>query len=891
MQFYNQNIEEIYKQLSSNITGLSQKQIISIRQKYGENKLPEEKHITYLQIFFNQFKSPLIYILLISALIVLLLGDNESAIVIGVVLLLNSVIGTFQEGKAQTTLNALKKFVSTKATVLRDNTEIIIEDFELVPGDIILLTEGDKVPSDARIISQEGVKVDESALTGESDSVIKFIDVLTEKNLQPQDQKNMVFRGTYVVGGNAKAIVVATGVNTLIGKISVKLQTLDTDLPLKAQIKSLSKILIGIVLCMILIIFFIGIYSGIETIDMFSIVVAVAVSAIPEGLPVVVTLILATGVSRMTKRNALVKNLQAVEALGQADIIAVDKTGTITLNQMQAMEVYVSSGLYKITGQGYEPKGIVEQNGEMINFNEREDIILAGKICSLTADAHISFSEEKNIWQRVSGDPTEVAMLVFSQKLGFDKKTEENENPKIVEIPFSSSTRFHATVNSVKGRNTFFIAGAPEVLINSSVDIYSNSGKINLSEEKKNDILKNMKSMSSRGLRIIALAISDHDISDVNSSEIPKLTFVGLLGIEDAIRSEVYDAVDRAKSAGIKVVMITGDHVDTAKAIATDVGIYKEGDHILTGKDLSELNPSELKLKIVHTSIFARVTPDHKMAIINAYKSAGLVIAMTGDGVNDALSLASADLGVSMGKMGTEVAKEASDIVLLDDNFGSIVYAVEEGRNIYRTIKKVLMYLLSTGLGEIFAIGGAMILGLEMPFSASQIIWLNFVTDGFLVVALAFEPKDKSLLSQKMRKSDQKLINKEMLLRMFIMGFVMMIGTIILFNNYLVEGFLKASTIALTVLAVYQWFNAFNCRSDSRSIFRTNFFSNKYLIFAFMVVIILQSIAVYTKPFNKFLGTTPINYADWIIVVGVALSIIFVDEVYKLIKLGFLKFK
>lgn len=891
MQFYNQGVDEIYKQLNSNISGLSQSQVLSFRQKYGENRLPEEKPTTYLHIFFNQFKSPLIYILLVSALIVLLLGDNESAVVIGIVLVLNSVIGTFQEGKAQTTLNALKKFVSTKATVLRENTEIIIEDFELVPGDVILLAEGDKVPSDARLISQDSVKVDESALTGESEAVIKTTDTITENNLQPQDQKNMIFRGTYIVGGNAKAIVVATGVNTLIGKISVKLQTLDTDLPLKAQIKSLSKILIGIVLCMIVIIFFIGIYSGIETIDMFSIVVAVAVSAIPEGLPVVVTLILATGVSRMTKRNALVKNLQAVEALGQADIIAVDKTGTITLNQMQAMQVYVNSGLYQITGQGYEPKGVIEQDGEMVNFNERGDLILAGKICSLTVDAHISYSEEKNIWQRISGDPTEVAMLVFSQKLGFDKKIEESENPKIIEIPFSSSTRFHATVNTVKGKNLFFVAGAPEVLLNASVDMYTDNGKTDFSEEKREEIQVMMKKMSSNGLRIIALAISDQEVGNYDSKEIPKLTFVGLLGIEDAIRSEVYDAVERSKKAGIKVVMITGDHVDTAKAIATDVGIYKEGDHILTGKDLAELNPSELKLKIVHTSIFARVTPDHKMAIINAYKSAGLVIAMTGDGVNDALSLASADLGVSMGKMGTEVAKEASDIVLLDDNFGSIVYAVEEGRNIYRTIKKVLMYLLSTGLGEIFAIAGAMMLGLQMPFSASQIIWLNFVTDGFLVVALAFEPKDKSLLSQKMRKNDQKLINKEMLLRMFIMGFVMMIGTIILFNNYLVEGFLKASTMALTVLAVYQWFNAFNCRSDSRSIFRTNLFSNRYLIFAFMIVILLQSIAVYTEPFNKFLGTTPINPADWVIVVGVALSIIFVDEVYKLTKFGFLKFK
>ncbi len=891
MQWYSKNQEEIFKQLESNITGLSQSQVELARQKYGENKLPEEKLATYLEIFFNQFKSPLIYILLIAVLIVLAMGDTESALVIGVVLVLNAAIGTFQEGKAQNTLNALKKFITTKATVLRENMEIIIDDSELVPGDIILLTEGDKIPSDARLLSVEQLKIDESALTGESMPVYKTVEPIEKSNLTNQDQTNMVFRGTYVVGGNAKAIVVATGTETMIGKISLKLQTLNTDVPLKAEIKSLSKVLIGIVLVMVVLLFFVGIYSGYSTIDMFSIAVAVAVSAIPEGLPVVVTLILATGVNRMTKRNALVKNLQAVEALGQADVIAVDKTGTITLNQMQVKEVYVSSGLYQVEGQGYEPKGVVQLEGNVVNHIERPDLMLIGKICSLTALAHISYSEEKKFWQRISGDPTEVALLVFSQKLNFDKSAEERDNPKILEMPFSSHTRFHATINTVKGQNVFFVAGAPEAILHSSVDMYTSDGKIEFSDIQKNIILTQMKEMSARGLRIIACATSDHHVKDMDPSVLPKLTFVGIVGIEDAIRTEVYDAVDRSKKAGIRVVMITGDHVDTAIAIARSVGIYKDGDSVLTDKDLAELSPSELRAKIVNTTVFARVTPDHKMAIVNAYKSAGLIIAMTGDGVNDALSLASADLGVAMGKMGTEVAKEAADIILLDDNFGSIVHAVEEGRNIYRTIKKVLMYLLSTGLGEIFAIAGTMLLGLQMPFSASQIIWLNFVTDGFLVIALALEPKDESLLSQKMSKDDQKLINKEMLIRMFIMGFVMMVGTIILFNSYLGEGFLKASTIALTVLAVYQWFNAFNCRSSKKSVFKIDLFSNKYLLWAFGVVVILQIVAVYTKPFNNFLNTTAITVSDWVIVIAVALSVILVDEIYKLIKNGVNRFK
>jgi Ca2+-transporting ATPase len=883
MEWYAQTNEQIQAHFEVSGLGLTKEQVADKLEEYGENKLPEDRKITYLEIFLRQFQSSLIYVLLIACVIVLVMGDVGGAIFIGAVLVINSVIGAFQEGKAQNTLSALKNLVETKATIMRDGVEVIVLDYEIVPGDIVLLKEGDKIPADARLISAEHFRVDEASLTGESEPVNKKIQTIIGNKLSIQDQNNMVFRGTYVVGGMAKAIVVATGVDTFIGKISVKLKTLDTDVPLKAEIKSFSNILIIIVIVTVLLMFFLGINSGIAGREMFAIAVAIAVSAVPEGLPVVVTLILATGVSRMSKRNALVKNLQSVEALGQADVIAVDKTGTITLNQMMVTELYTSSGLYTVKGQGYEPKGIIEQKGELVDYTSRPDIMLLGKIASLTATAHIAYSPEYNLWQRISGDPTEVALLVLAQKIGLNKFVLESENQKILEMPFSSNTRFHATINKVHEKDTLFVAGSPEVILGASNEMWAPNTKTNLDVAKMKEIENEMEQMLMKGLRVIALGISEHHNKEIEDGKLPKLSFVGFVGIEDAIRTEVYEAVTRSKEAGIKVVMITGDHVSTARAIGKTVGIYEEGDHILTGNDLDTLSPTELRTKIVHTSIFARVTPDHKMAIINAYKNAGLVIAMTGDGVNDALSLAAADLGVSMGKVGTEVAKEASDIVLLDDNFGSIVSAVEEGRNIYKTIKKVVMYLLSTSLGEIFAIAGAMVLGLEMPFSASQIIWLNFVTDGFLVVALAFEPKESGILKEKMKKKDQKLLNLGMLVRMFIMGFVMMIGTLILFSVYSAD-FLKASTMALTVLAVYQWFNAINCRSDKKSVFQMDFFGNKYLIIALAIVFTLQIVSVYNPWFNNFLGTTAIGIYEWFVIILVSLSVIVVDEIYKFIR-------
>ncbi len=882
MEWYKQESGELYKNLESNESGLSEEQVILKRTKYGENKLPEDKKITYLEIFLRQFQSSLIYVLLVACIIVFIMGDYGSGFFIAIVLVINALIGTFQEGKAQNTLVALNHLVDTKATVLRKGIELIVNDSELVPGDIIILKEGDKIPADSRLIQADEFTVDESTLTGESDNIHKKSEPIEGNDLVIQDQINMVFRGTYILSGSGKAIVVATGVDTFIGKISVKLKSLDTDVPLKADIKKLSNALIVIVCVIVVIMFFLGIYSGIVPRDMFAIAVAVAVSAIPEGLPVVVTLILATGVSRMSKRNALIKNLQAVEALGQADIIAVDKTGTITLNQMMVTEIYTATGSYTIDGDGYEPKGQFSQAGKIVDHTSRVDLMCMGKIASFTSSAHIAYSEENKLWQRVSGDPTEVALLVFAQKLGINKFVLEAENIKINETPFNYKDKFHSTLNEVGGKKVLFVAGSPEVIINSCKDVWTPTGIVEMGLKNK-QIEDGLNNLLSKGLRVLALAKCEVNNSDHNDNPLPDLSFVGFVGIEDSIRKEVADAVSRSKIAGIKVVMITGDHVETAKAIGKTVGIYNENDKVLTGYELDNLSPSELRAKIVHTSIFARVTPDHKMKIINAYKNAGLVVAMTGDGVNDALSLAAADLGVAMGKVGTEVAKEASDIVLLDDNFGSIVSAVEEGRNIYNTIKKVVMYLLSTGLGEIFAIAGAIILGLDMPFSASQIIWLNFVTDGFLVVALALEPSDSGVLSEKRSIDDKTFVTKSMLIRMFIMGLVMMTGTLILFKFYSAD-FLKASTMAVTVLAMYQWFNALNCRSDKKSIFGMKIFSNMYLNISLVVVLALQIMAVYVPWFNRFLHTTPIGLYEWFVICMMALTVIVVDEVYKFIR-------
>lgn len=872
--------KETFEKLSCGEYGLTSEEAKNRLKQYGANSFPEAKPQSKLRLFLSQFQSPLIYILLAASAVVFAMGETVDGSIILAVLFFNAVVGAIQEGKAQNTLLALKKFVETSATVLRDGKEFIVPDREVVPGDTLILQEGEKIPADARVILSHNLKIDEASLTGESEPVYKISDVIEKEGLATAEQKNMVFKGTHIVAGNGKAVAVATGVSTVIGGIAKQISAIDTEIPLKANIRYLSRAIIIVVASICTALFTVGIVTGHSVREMFTTVVALSVSIIPEGLPIVMTLVLATGVWRMSKRQALVKKLQAVEALGQARIIAVDKTGTITKNELVIRNVWVENKFFEIEGIGYEPKGSIALNGNIVDAASHEELQFLGRAAALSASARISYAEEEKQW-RIAGDPTEAAMLVFSEKAGFRRDILLRENPLIDEIPFDYRLKYHAVAHKVGNDILLTVVGAPEAVLSLCKEMRFKGKNHPLSEKDRKDIEAKFVQMSGQGLRVLAVAARQGAPSHLKPEFVHGLSFVGFFGIQDTLRPEVADAMKRARAADIKVVMITGDHKITARAIAKEAGIYSDGDGILTGDDIETMSELLLADKLEKTAVFARVTPEHKLRIINGYKRRGEIIAMTGDGVNDAPSLVAADLGVAMGKIGTEVAKEASDIVLLDDNFGSIISAVEEGRSIYKTIKKVILYLFSTSMGEVLTISVALFIGYPLPILAAQIIWLNFVTDGFLDVALAMEPKERGLLSGTFERPKKYLVDSLMAQRMLIMALPMMLGTLYLFQQYFETDMARAWTISLTTLAVFQWFNAWNCRSESRSIFRMNPFSNKFLVAATAIVVFLQILAVYNPVVQKILRTVPLEASEWLMILAVAASIILAEEVRK----------
>ncbi len=915
--WHTKTVPEILDAFRSRERGLTKEEATERFRECGPNKLPEEKVDGLFVIFLRQFQSPLIYILFAAAGIVFAMGQIVDTSIIFSVLLFNAIVGTIQEGKAQNTLLALKKFAETSATVMRDGKELIIPDTEVMPGDIIILQEGEKVPADARIIFANTLKIDEASLTGESGPVTKTDTVLPAQTLQGRgsdrsieaerlpaqtglpvaDQKNMIFKGTHILSGNGTAVVVATGLATEIGKIAQKIATVNTEIPLKINIRYLSRLIIVAVAIINVSLIVLGVFSGKSLKEMFTTAVALSVSIIPEGLPIVMTLVLATGVWRMSKRNVLVKRLQAVEALGQTKVIAVDKTGTLTRNEMVIQRVYVDGKIFEITGSGYEPKGEAIFDGKIIDPLNHPELLFSGRIAAFCANARVMFSEEEKIW-RVAGDPTEAAMLVFSEKIGFRHDALEQETPKIFELPFDYRRKYHATIRAVDDKNFLTVVGAPEKVLKLCNNIWHKDGNEDLNEEKKKELESVFHKLARGGFRVVAYAINQDTGRSVDgdlparfaeapakragkADAIPSLTFVGFFGMNDALRPEVKEAMQRVRAADMRVVMITGDHRLTAQAIAKEADIWREGEGILTGEEIDIMPDEELAEKLARTTVFARVTPDHKLRIIQAYRKLGEIVAMTGDGVNDAPSLVAADLGVAMGKIGTEVAKEASDIVLLDDNFASIVSAAEEGRSIYKTVKKVLTFLFSTSIGEVINIMGALFLRWPIPLLPSQIIWLNFITDGFLTAALAMEPKEQGLLRGKFEKQKKWIVDGFMARRMLLLAPVMGLGTLYLFSQYFEADLAKGWTIALTTMAVFQWFNAWNCRSESKSIFQMNPFSNKFLVGTTIAVIFLQLFAVYNPFMQKFLHTTPLSLSEWLIIIPIAVSIILVEEIRK----------
>ncbi len=870
-------VPEVFKLIKSQEQGLQKDDIAERLKIHGPNSLPEAEVPGIFSLFLSQFLSPLIFILILAAIVVLLMGETVDGLIILFVLFFNAIIGTIQEGKAQNTLKALKHFIEGSATVLRDNKIVIITDSGVVPGDILILQEGEKVPADARLLMTHSLKVDEASLTGESLPVEKNAIDEFPADTQISDRKNMVWKGTNIASGDAHAVVVATGIHTEIGKISTAISSIYEDVPLRKNIANLSRLIIFMVGIIGVLVFFLGVAREESMRQMFATVISMAVSIIPEGLPIVMTLVLASGVWRMTHKNVLVKKLQAVEALGQVHIIAVDKTGTLTKNEMKVETVYVDTKIYSVGGGGYEPTGTVSYEGATVEPLNHPDLLMAGRVAHYSAMAKAVYNEESKRW-KVSGDPTEAAMRVFAQKVGFT--TDGTEDPNIFEIPFSYVTKYHLSIHTSDGKNFLSVSGAPEKVLALCDRIWRTQKSEKLSRKEREEIEEVFLQMSRGGYRVIALAMNADSASVVTGEELPSLTFVGFFGLRDPLRTEVHEAVEKANSAGIKVIMITGDHTITASAIGKEAGILKEHGTVITGEEIEKLTDTELMKKFDTVHIFARVTPMHKMKIIELFKKKGQIIAMTGDGVNDAPSLAAADLGIAMGNIGTEVAKEAADIILLDDNFGNIISAVEEGRSIYKTIKKVVLYLFSTSVGEVLAITGSILLGFPLIVLPAQIIWLNFVTDGFLDISLAMEPKEDGLLKHRIKHS-KYILDWFSVKRMLYMGTIIALGSLFIFSVYLKLDPTKALTVSMTTLAVFQWFNAWNCKSEKKSLLTINSFKNVYLIGATSIVVTLQLLAVYTPFLQKILHTVPLDLSDWIFILSVSMSILGLEELRK----------
>ncbi len=870
MQWYEKTSEAVLAYLEASALGLTEHEAQRRIDYFGANEIPKQKAESYAVIFVRQFKSPLIYLLLGAAAMVASMGEYVDGAIIAIVLLLNAIIGSVQEGRAVKTLNSLSKLVTTKATVLRDNTEIIVPDKDLVPGDVVVLREGEKVPADCRILEQSSLKVNESAITGESVSVEKHAETIVNKGhtLPLPAQSNMLFCGTLITSGNTKAVVVATGIHTVMGKISGSIQHIQREIPLQRQIRHLANILIVAVLFCSIALFLAGLARGMEVREIFGTVVSLAVSIIPEGLPIAVTLILASGVWRMGKQNALVKKLQAIEALGQVDVIAVDKTGTLTQNEMTVVGVTIGAQTYTFSGAGYEESGEALYNNSPITPSEHPDLLTAGRVFAFCGNARITKDAESGSVV-IAGDPTDAALVIAAKKLGFVRDELVAEHPLIEDLPFDYKRKFHATVHEV-GKNHFLSAvGATESIL-----------ALCDTPQKKSILLK-ASAQSKKGLRVLAYAYNTK-VKPSADGALPKLVFGGLIFMIDPLQAAVPEAVAALQAAGIRITMLTGDNAVTAKAIAESAGIYTPGSKVLTSSELYKLSKAELAEHLHNTSVFARVTPEDKLHLIEGYSKAHLTAGMTGDGVNDAPALLAADIGMAMGKKGTEVAKEAADIILLDDNFTTIVAAVEEGRTIYLTIKKVLLYIFSTSIGELLTVSTSVFLGLPLPVIAVQIIWLNFVTDGFLTVALGAEPKETGLLHRAFKKPGKFLLSGNDLARMTVMGVVMAAATLYVFTTH-PQDLLYRQTLALTLLAVVQWLNAWNCRTEG-SIFTSKPWRNPWLILATLTVAGLQLLAVYFEPFQRILKTTALSAHDWGTLLLFSLSLIAADELYKLIR-------
>lgn len=866
--WYKKSKNEILQELDvDEKNGLSSTEALRRLEKYGKNKLETKKKKTLFKQFLSQLKDVMIYILIIAAIISAFLGEISDALIILLVIIINAVIGVIQESKAEKALDALKELSTPKALVKRDGSlkEILSED--IVPGDIVIIDAGRYIPGDLRLIDTANLKIEESAFTGESVPSEKDASFLPDKEIPIGDQNNMAFMSTLATYGRGVGVVVGTGMNTEIGKIAKMIEQEENDeTPLQKKLSELGKILGFLAVGICILIFIISFFQGRDLLEMFLTSISLAVAAIPEGLPAIVAIVLALGVQRMVKKNAIIRKLPAVETLGSVSIICSDKTGTLTQNKMTVTTVY--------TNDSY-----IKESEFNLNDNESKLLVDCMVLCN---DA--TYSEKSQ-----TGDPTEIALLESPFKLNILKEKLEKEFKRIDEIPFDSDRKLMTTVNLVDDKKArVFTKGALDSILSICNKISINGKLLDFSKEYKAKVLENSNIMSDKALRVLAFAYKDISKENIVLDSLEKdLVFIGMVGMIDPPRLEVKDSIKLCKSAGITPVMITGDHKNTAFAIANELGIAEDISQAITGHEIDRFKEEEFNEKIINYRVFARVSPEHKVKIVKAFKSHGNIVSMTGDGVNDAPSLKAADIGVAMGITGTDVSKGASDMILTDDNFSTIVSAVEEGRKIYLNIKKSIVFLLSCNLGEILTLFTAILLNWNSPLQPIHILWVNLITDSFPALALGVDKTKEDVMNNPPRNPKESIFVKSDKIQLIING--VLIGGITLFafklgERLYADSLIHAQTMAFVVLSVSQLFLSLSLRSNTKSAFSLGIFSNKYLVYSILLGIFLQVIIISISFIANIFKVTPLLLYDWIVVILVSLIPFAINEILKLFR-------
>lgn len=869
--------------------GLKTKEAEKRLAEVGYNQLQQAKKISPWKIFLSQFQDFMVLVLIAATLVSGMLGEYADAITILAIVVVNAILGFYQEYRAEKSLEALKKLAAPEAKVLRDGLQVNVPAKDLVPGDILFLETGDRVPADARLLETVNLEVDESILTGESYPVQKEAEFVAQENVGVGDRKNMVFLGTAVTRGRAKAVVTATGMTTEMGQIAEMMQEVEEEeTPLQKRLAQLGKWLVLGCLGICALVVVTGVLRGESLYQMFLAGVSLAVAAIPEGLPAIVTVALAIGVQKMIRRNAIVRKLPAVETLGCATVICSDKTGTLTQNEMVAREIYCDDQRIYVTGQGYEPRGELEVEGKTIKGKDNKVLEFLLKCCALCNNAALKKGDlpisgffrkkegKNNDWQ-ISGDPTEGALLVLAAKNGIWRDQLERQEQRLAEIPFDSEKkRMSVVYGQENGSRTVYTKGAPDVILNLCTYTLVQGKRVELTPELRQKIQQENERMAGQALRVLGIAYRElpAEANLAEAEEVEKdLVYLGLVGMIDPPRESAIKAIEVCKQAGIKTVMITGDHQITAQAVAKELGMPVGEGRVITGQELDTLSEEEFLKRVEDITVYARVSPKHKMRIVKALKSKGHVVAMTGDGVNDAPAVKEADIGVAMGKTGTDVTKEASAMILADDNFATIVAAVEEGRAIYDNIRKFIRYLLSCNIGEVMTMFLAALAGLPLPLLPIQILWVNLVTDGLPAMALGVDNPDKDIMLRKPRHPKESVFSQGLWRKIVFRGIQIGLGTLLVFvmGYYLTDGNLVLSrTMAFATLVFSQLFHVFDCKSEKYSPFEVGFLSNPYLLVAVCISILMEMAVIYVPLLQPIFKTAPLNIYHWTLILLVA---------------------